>query len=96
MTEEVQAPTPLLVPSAGLPEVIATEDAFSLLSQNLLEATAPLPSMPNAQVAINLALALTSSRSLVMVAAYIYLIPFHSDQAIASFQNSTIFWLRMK
>ena len=41
MTEEVQVPTPLLVPSAGLPEVIATEDAFSAAIAELAQGNGP-------------------------------------------------------
>ena len=41
MTEEVQVPTPLLVPSAGLPEVIATEEAFSAAIAELAQGNGP-------------------------------------------------------
>jgi ribonuclease D len=41
MTEEVQAPTPLLAPSAGLPEVIATEDSFSAAIAELAQGNGP-------------------------------------------------------
>jgi len=41
MTEEVQVPTPLLVPSAGLPEVIATEVAFSAAIAELARGNGP-------------------------------------------------------
>ena len=70
MTEEVQVPTPLLVPSAGLPEVIATEDAFSAAITELARG------MLSAQVATNSVRVLISSRLHAMAAAYIYLIRF--------------------
>ena len=41
MTEEVLTPTPLLAPSAGLPEVIATEESFSAAIAELGQGNGP-------------------------------------------------------
>jgi ribonuclease D len=41
MTEEVQVPTPLLAPSAGLPEVIDTEELFSDAIAQLAQGNGP-------------------------------------------------------
>ena len=41
MTEEVKAPTPLLAPSAGLPEVIDTEELFSEAIAQLAKGNGP-------------------------------------------------------
>ena len=41
MTEEVQVPTPLLAPSAGLPDVIDTEDLFSDAIAQLAKGNGP-------------------------------------------------------
>jgi ribonuclease D len=41
MTEEVQAPTPLLAPSAGLPDVIDTEELFSDAIAQLAQGIGP-------------------------------------------------------
>ena len=41
MTEEVQVPTPLLAPSAGLPDVIDTEELFSTAIAQLAQGNGP-------------------------------------------------------
>jgi ribonuclease D len=41
MSEDVKVPTPLLVPSAGLPDVIDTEESFSAAIAELAQGNGP-------------------------------------------------------